>query len=576
MRKFRRSVWLDICGIRGLLVVICVTTLLYSLLFHRVGPAGADNLRTLHATLATAEASVLAIALSVTLVAIQVVSNKYSSRLPQIFLKEPLFRITFGTLAMGIGVNGVAIFLAGSLDVPVATVLVGIGFSLTTVGFYALYRLIRRMIQLGAPEELIPAIGKYECNEGLIRQAYTAEEDEPTIHPTHPLYNVILRGFELREYETSRRGIIEFREVLLAEIALLQATEDIESGSELADEIFETPMTEYFSSILQEAFENHQELIGVTTTAYERIARNAIHAGYDDIAKHAAEGLGDAMKEAPTTSEGGALRRPISNSFLNLLEIAAGATPFPVFQTMLMKFQIGMEVFIRRRPDPHDVDQPLHQYYSQGGEDIFEQLVERYGAGVSEPIERWVEPYQKSESKISPEANHLRDFWRQWGSLTSSLIHYRQSTGKDAVQGTSVVGSWRGFVETADEHQIPGLATLFSMSMIKSAYAMTLLKGGSLPALTDNTLANLKLDCRGTPVDDAFDALLDESIPNRGKVPTNEALYEQDTKSSSTWLNDWLGNNDVKEPPEFNDWCRQLQQQVSERADYLQERRGES
>jgi len=505
---------------------------------------------------------------SVTLVAIQVVSNKYSSRLPQIFLKEPLFRITFGTLAIGIGINGVAIFFAGSLSEVSTSLLVGIGFSSATIGFYALYRLIRRMIQLGAPEELIPAIGKYECNEVLIRQAYANEEIEPAIHPTHPLYNVIIRGFELREYETARRGIMQFREVLVAEIALLQATEDFETGSELAEEIFETPMTEYFSSILVEAFENHQELIGLTTTAYERVARNAMHAGYDDIAEHAAEGLADAMKEAPTTSEGGSLRRPISDTFLNLLEIAAGVATFSAFRTMLMKFQLGIEVLIRRRPDPHDVDRAVHRYYSREGETIFEQLIERYGEGVSEPIERWVEPVPKRKREISPEAEHLRFFWRQWGSLTKSLIHYRQSTGKDAVQGTSVVRSWSGFVKIADKHDIPGLATLFCMSMIKSAYALTLLEGGNLPALTDNTLANLKLDCTGRPVDDAFDALLDESTPDRGKVPTNATLYERESETESNGLIGWF-NSDDDEPPGFEEWCQALQQQVTERAESL-------
>jgi len=582
MRNLSKSDWLDIREICGYVVVFSVTTLIYFLPFYlleRGDPdsliAGPENLRSLHSTLATAEASVLAIALSVTLVAIQVVSNKYSSRLPQIFLKEPLFRITFGTLAVGIGVNGVAIFFAGSLTTILASILVGVGFSLATIGFYALYQLIRRMIQLGSPEELIPAIGEYECDAEDIHKAYADEAAEPAIHPTHPLYNVILRGFELREYETSRRGIIELREVLLAEIGLLQTIEDTETGSELAGEIFETPMKEYFNSILLEAFENHQELIGVTTTAYERIARNAIHAGYDNIAEDAARGLTDAMKEAPDTWEGGSLRSPISDTFLNLLEIAAGAARFGAFRTMLIQFHIGIERFVRRRPDHHDVDQAIHRYYGSTGEDIFEQLVGRYGKGVSEPIERWIEPYPKSERKISPESEHLRVFWMQWGSLTETLIHYRQSTGQNAIQGPSVVGSWSGFVEIADEHEIPGLATLFCISMIKSAYAMTLLEGGSLPALTDNTLANLQLDCTGTPVDDAFEALLDESTPNRGRVPTNSTLYERDTESESNGLIGIFSSDD-EGPPEFEGWCRALQQQVAERAEYLRERRTDS
>ncbi len=574
IRNLRSRTWLDIRNPRGYLIVLFGAALIYSLFFHAAGSAGVENIRTLHSTLATAEASVLAIALSVTLVAIQVVSNKYSSRLPQIFLKEPLFRITFGTLAIGIGLNGVAIFFAGSLPVTVANVLVGSAFSLATIGFYALYRLIRRMIELGSPEELIPAIGKFACNEQLIRQACTGADAEPAIHPTHPLYNVILRGFELREYETARRGIIEFREVLLSEIALLQATEDATSASELADEIFETPMAEYFSSILLEAFDEHEELISVTTTAYERIVRNAIHAGYDDVAIHASEGLSDAMEEAPDTRQGKSLRRPISDTFLTLLKIAAGATRFSTFRKMMIKFHVVIEHFINRRPEQEVVDATLRNYYGQGGEEIFEELVHRYGEGVSEPVERWVEPYPQSTRKISAEAEQLRFFWRQWGALTKSLIHYRQSTGKDAIRGTSVVDSWSGFVELADENELPGLATLFCMSMIKSAYAMTVLDG-RVPAFVVNTLANLQLDSTGAPVGDAFDALLDESIPNRGKVPTNFSTPEKGSESQSDGLFGFLGG-DTDEPPEFEEWCQALQQQVAERAEYIRDKRSEA
>jgi len=53
------------------------------------------------------------------------------------------------------------------------------------------------------------------------------------------------------------------------------------------------------------------------------------------------------------------------------------------------------------------------------------------------------------------------------------------------------------------------------------------------------------------------------------------SLYEKDADPESNGLFGILGRN-ADEPPEFEEWCRGLRQQVAERAEYIENKRSES
>lgn len=124
--------------------------------------AGVDNVRAVLTTMALAEASVLAIVFSVTVVALQLVVNRYSARLTSIFVEDPFFRFTFGVFVVAIAVNLLAVYFLPSVIGTLTNTVVGVAFGLGVLCVYALYRFIRMVIRRSSPDELIDVLVERE------------------------------------------------------------------------------------------------------------------------------------------------------------------------------------------------------------------------------------------------------------------------------------------------------------------------------------------------------------------------------------------------------------------------------
>ncbi len=165
-----------------------------------------ENIRALLTTLASAEASVLAIVFSVTVVALQLVVTRYSARLTSLFVKEPLFRTTFVLFVVAIGFNLLAIYLLPAQSGRLANTAVGIAFGRATVSTFALYRFIQLMIKRSSPDELISVLIERELAPTEFLPESVEDFKKTDLHPVRPLYRTITRAVELGEYQTAAQG----------------------------------------------------------------------------------------------------------------------------------------------------------------------------------------------------------------------------------------------------------------------------------------------------------------------------------------------------------------------------------
>lgn len=526
-----------------------------------------ENVRTVLTTVALAEASVLAIVFSVTVVALQLVVNRYSARLTSLFIKDPMFRTTFALFVGAIGLNLLFVYLLPAQVGRLTHAAVGIAFALAVVSTLALYQFIRLMIHRSSPDELISVLVDRELAPTAYLPATVEEFSKIEVHPIRPLYRTVARAIELGEYQTAVQGIEGLRTVLTRTYEYLENELSEEDAAQFASAVSEEVLTEYVPPILEQAFAHEQyELATGGIEEIKDVALEGLNRGFYSVIEDAAEGLGDAFDSAPLTWEGNRLRSPIKDALIELTKAAATKADYPTYLSVSHHLNQQMTVLLRRRPDSDVTRRIVREYYSREAIDIFDILLYRYAPDLSDEDVNWISPTEGSKSTLPDEAEPLRDFWRRYVDFTQTVLHYRLSEGEYPFVEGSIDDGWKRAMESAADAGLDGLATLFCISTIQLAYCNNRLEDGRLGMWT-NHLALLKKDYNPEIVDQAFEHLKAGNQPEGRNIS-----IPRDTHASGGddgFIARYLANNE--QDLSFEKWLINFEQGVHERSEYLQE-----
>ncbi len=528
-----------------------------------------ENITALLTTLATAEASVLAIVFSVTVVALQLVVTRYSARLTSLFVKEPLFRTTFALFVGAIAFNLLAVYLLPIQNSRLVNASVGIAFALAAVSTFALYRFILLMIQRSSPDDLISVLVERELAPHEYLPETVAEFHEIEVHPIRPLHRTITRAIELGEYQTAEQGIDGLQAVLLRTYGYLESECSKEEAAQYATVVSTEVLTEYIPPILEQSYTHEQyDLVSGAVGNVEAVALDGLDRGFTNVTKDAAEGLGDAFDTAPLTWEGNRLRDPVKESLLELTKAAARDANYPAFRDVFHPLDMQMTVLLRRRPDTNVTHSLVGDYYSREIVEIFEVLVDRYGPAVRDQEINWISPTKERKWTLPDEAKPLRHFWREYASFTETVLRYRVSEEEYPFVEGSIDDGWRQFAKRAANSGIDDLATLCCITTIQLAYRVDQLEDGRLGMWTSN-LARLRLDYDPAIVDRAFELL------KAGKQPEGQNISVRTVNLASTDTDEGFFErffSTGEEDTPFEKWLVELEKDVYERMEELRER----
>ena len=543
-------------------VVATLTTLL--------NPAvESENIRAVLTTLATAEASVLAIVFSVTVVALQLVVTRYSARLTSLFVKEPLFRTTFALFVGAIAFNLLVVYLLPVQNNRLMNAAVGIAFALAAVSTFALYRFIQLMIQRSSPDDLISVLVERELAPGEYLPATVTSFTEIEVHPIRPLYRTIARAIELGEYQTAEQGIDGLRTVLTQTFEYLESEYSEEDAAQYASAVSTEVLTEYVPPILEQGYTHEQyDLVSDAVDDVEAVALDGLDRGFTDVTEDAAEGLGDAFDAAPLTWEGNRLRSPVKESLLELTKATAGDAEYTTFLAVSHHLDHQMAVLLRRRPDANVTHRLVGDYYSREVGEIFEVLVDRYGDDVQDQDINWISPTEGRKWTLPDEAEPLRHVWREYASFTQTVLRYRVSEEEYPFVEGSIDDGWKRITESAADAGIDGLATLCCISTIQLAYRVDQLENGRLGMWTNN-LGLFRRNYDPAIVDRAF-ALLKAGEQPEGRNISVRTFDPASDDRDEGFIERFFGTEEEDTP--FEEWLVEFEEDVHERTEYLRER----
>jgi hypothetical protein len=526
-----------------------------------------ENVRALLTTLAAAEASVLAIVFSVTVVALQLVVTRYSARLTSLFVKEPLFQTTFALFVGAIGLNLLTIYLLPTQSGRLVNAAVGITFGIAAVSTVALYRFIRLMIQRSSPDELISVLTERELAPTEYLPESVEDFKEIDVHPIRRLYTTISRAIELGEYQTAAQGIDGLRTVLIQTFEYLDTEYSEEEAAQYATDVSSEILIEYVPPILEQAYTHDQfDLVSNTVDDVEEIALDGLDRGFSDVTEDAAEGLGDAFDAAPLTWDGNRLRAPVTETLVELTKVTASESDYWTFRSVFRQLNLQMTVLLRRRPDSNVTDRLIGDYYRHDSIDIFEALVDRYGPEVLDQEINWISPTEGRTSTLPDAARPLRHFWRKYASFTQTVLRYRVSEEEYPFADGSIKEGWNLAAECAADAEVDELATLCCTTMIQLAYEVDQLGDGGL-GLWANNLGLLRLDYDPAIVDRAFTLLKAGERPESGNISVHAPMSDD---ADGGFFTRFFSSD--KEEQSFDEWVVKFEEQVDERTEYLRKR----
>lgn len=565
----RISTWAHSLTVRYLLLTLTAAGVVATLTALLNPGVQTENIRALLTTLATAEASVLAIVFSVTVVALQLVVTRYSARLTSLFVKEPLFRTTFALFVGAIAFNLLVVYLLPIQNSRLLNAVVGIAFALAAVSTFALYQFIQLMIQRSSPDDLISVLVERELAPDEYLPATATEFTEIEVHPIRPLYRTIARAIELGEYQTAEQGIDGLRTVFTRTFEYLESEHTEEDAAQYASAVSTEALTEYVPPILEQAYTHEQyDLVSDVVDDVEAVALDGLDHGFTDVVEDAAEGLGDAFDAAPLTWEGNRLRSPVKEVLLELTKATANDVDYSTFRAVYHPLNFQMGLLLRRRPDANVTHSLVGDYYGREVAEIFEVLIDRHGPAVENQDIDWISPTKDRKWTLPDEAKPLRHFWREYVSFTQTVLRYRVSEEEYPFVEGSIDDGWKRITECAADAGIDGLATLCCITTIQLAYRVDQLEDGRLGRWTNN-LGVLRRDYDSAIVDRAF-ALLKAGEQPEGRNISVRTFDPTSDDTDGGLIERFFGTEEEDTP--FEEWLVEFEEDVHERTEYLRER----
>jgi hypothetical protein len=525
-----------------------------------------SNTQLYLSALAGAQASVLAIVFSVTLLGIQIATTRYASRMVPLFSRAPIFRYTFVVFVVSIAVDLIVLYNLPSRtsDLAVGGVFFTSGVAIVAAVTLAVF--IPSILQLSTPDGLIEAFEHRLQPDVYLRETRTyTESNARADHPLQPLHSMVMSALSRREWATAERGLDGVKTIASTTIEELSETGDLPRQLQTREsrELFDLALKEFIPEISLHAFdEDERQLLNQSLQVQADIGRTATDNYRRFIAAEAARGLSNTIQEAPPTTEGNVIRRPGFNHLGTLLQ-GVTENPDPRYMRMILsRIDHQIDILFRKDADQWVYQDLLLRCFGQILLDPQETFLEYYGGYLDEVDVDW-------RSEYPPDGLANRSLfeaifkWREaFVSISSRILQYRFRHEEYPMPYGNYFSTWREACSQAVESDAQEYAVVLSELYIETAYEGSIIDEDSY----ETWVARLASVTEENPevVQKAFDELKTE-----GRTPmVRNQFYYIHQEEQPDRLGDLAKRVFQGSPPWFEQWVEEFEEDVHE--DYME------
>jgi hypothetical protein len=270
---------------------------------------GDDTLRTVLSVMVGAQASILAILISVTLISTQLVATRYAPRMATLPFRTPLFKGTFWLFTGSILID---ILLLGGVGLATTAPSIYTGLLATAVGIFAvvlafLYYFVLGMLSRSSPERLVSLFCETITVEEYITDCKAHAEDETAnVHPLQRLYRFIMAALSHNEFTTAQTALEQYRAYTSQMMTEVDERDVFGTASrEEQKALFGPVLRDHLPAItIQAAEKNEFQLISTAVEIQVELGTQGYSiTDYSEIPDDARWGLRKMIIEAPVNSE---------------------------------------------------------------------------------------------------------------------------------------------------------------------------------------------------------------------------------------------------------------------------------
>lgn len=514
-----------------------------------------ENTRSFLSTLATAQAGVLAIVFSVTVLGIQLIAQRYSPRMINLFTDAPIFRYTFVVFVFSIAFD---LLLLYNIPSSASAFTAGVYFAggLAIVAVASLYVFIREILERSTPDGILKAFAAdLQPDKYYTQVENTIEDDVGTVHPLQPLYSLIMSAISSNEWTTAERGIQRFEFIAKRTISELSETSDLHplGRTRESTQLFKKPLDEFLPEIATHAFDHEEnELLSQAISAIAEIGVAGVDNYRSFLARDAAWGVSNAMRDAPNDTEGNPFRYDGFSAFRRLLESVSEQPDPRTLNSVLSAANHQKDLMFRRNLDRWALDHTMLRYFDGTLIGVHSTLLDYYGRYLPELDIDWGKQFPHQDLA---NGELVRSFieWRNGYIKTSNqILMYRMENNEYPFAVGNYTDSWKRVCLDAAGTPAEEYSILLCQAFIETAYEDYLIDQ-DLKWLWPDGLARVMWKEDSSIVKEALERLRSKG---RTGVLTREGygLSSQKLDESKNRTQEVVESLTGQKPPEFDVW----------------------
>ncbi|WP_238717540.1 DUF2254 family protein [Natronorubrum halophilum] len=272
------------------------------ILMYATGFTGStENTRMFLSTLAGAQAGILAIVFSVTVIGVQLIATRYSPRMISLFTDSPIFVYTFTLFVLSIAVDLGLLYTVPSDMSQIHAAGVGAVSGLGLATAVTLLIFVRTAIKQSTPDGAIDAFVSDMTSEKYLDQVKrSVENGSETAHPMHPLYNLTMNALSDGEHVTAGKAVQEYGELVEDVLKELDEEDVFSDDRKVAIQLFKPVFKEHLHGIALHAEEKEENrIVSDAIELQYKLGKKGLDLSTDTVTRDAQFGLSDVLRDAP-------------------------------------------------------------------------------------------------------------------------------------------------------------------------------------------------------------------------------------------------------------------------------------
>jgi hypothetical protein len=527
-----------------------------------------QNLPLLLSTLAGAQAALFGVAFAITILSIQLTTNRYSPRTVFLFIDGWPFKTVFAVFVTSTGYNVLLLSQVGSPPSRYLTAGVTAAYGLALGAVIILYWFVRTTLAQSTPEGLIDAIAdELPPSKYIVKSHEKVSADE--LHPLHRLYSIIMAALSRGESETAYRGLRTLDEITDGGLENAQSNQD-ELTEEEIEAGFETVQEEYLPEIALHAYENDEQRTATEAIdILEQLGQDGLDNEIEAVTRYSAEGLSEIIDQPPLVIDASVVRNAAIDSLSNLLEASVCSAEFRTYRRVSTKLNGRIVVLLRRNADNWVYHDFILDYVDRTLPNLIEALIDHHEYEIEDKKIDWPESTHQEEAPMPDAAERLLEYHRQLGRVTESILRYTSRNDEYPLPSGNFKGAWTHIATEAAQSPLKSYAVLVSQTHITTAYYIDQIENEIVGSWARG-VASVMSNGDKSVVQQAFDQLEQGEYPEHKLV---SVYLSSDTDRDK--VNGLLGRllaTSTADELSFEEWLTQFREEVENRYTRLEGR----